>query len=146
MKLTSAIAALLFVSGCICCNAPDDATDSTTTLSTIPKDDVESTTTTTLTAIPKDEASCLALGGRWDRIGMNPRKQCNLPTADAGRVCSDSSDCEGTCLAGLTDSQMNDARAGKSIKITGACTPWRITVGCQARVQSGKVEGILCLD
>jgi hypothetical protein len=32
-------------------------------------------------AIPKDQATCLAQGGRWERIGIAPYEQCNLPRA-----------------------------------------------------------------
>jgi len=39
---------------------------------------------TATAATPQDRAACEALGGRWRRIGLNPREQCNLPAADAG--------------------------------------------------------------
>jgi len=52
---------------------------------------------------PKDKETCLAKNGKWAKIGLFPEEECNLPTSDAGRECSDVSQCEGTCLADLTN-------------------------------------------
>lgn len=97
--------------------------------------------------IPTDKANCDALGGKWGKIGIGPVDQCNLPTRDAGSTCSDSSQCEGRCVADLSQTQRNQITQSKTpIKATGKCSPWRITVGCLAVVESGQVNGILCID
>lgn len=97
--------------------------------------------------IPKDKETCLAKNGKWAKIGPAPVESCNLPTSDGGKECTDTSECEGTCLAALSNKEQNLVmREKKTIQTKGKCTPWVITVGCQARVQNGKVQGILCID
>jgi hypothetical protein len=98
-------------------------------------------------AIPKDQATCLAQGGRWERIGIAPYEQCNLPAPDAGRVCNDSSECAGLCLANLSpEEQERVRRQGTPIQTSGKCSNWVIVVGCVAVVENGQVKNILCLD
>ena len=65
------------------------------------RDDV----TTTKFTIPKDEISCASASGVWKKIGIRPREECNLPTTDSGKICSGSNQCEGVCLADITDDQ-----------------------------------------
>jgi hypothetical protein len=97
--------------------------------------------------IPKDQAACEAQGGKWGRIGLAPREECNLPTTDAGKVCSDSSECEGMCVANLSREDYDRVTKNRVvIDAKGKCTPWRIVVGCLAIVTDGKVNGILCID
>ncbi len=97
--------------------------------------------------IPKDQATCEAHGGKWNRIGLAPRDACNLPTSDAGQSCSDSSECEGACVADLSRADYDRVTKNKVIiDSTGKCTPWRIVVGCLAVVTDGKVNGIMCID
>ncbi len=47
------------------------------------------------------QAKCEAMGGRWGGvvIGRGRSHGCNLPTKDAGKKCSDSSQCESGCIA-----------------------------------------------
>ena len=97
--------------------------------------------------IPKDPAACEAQGGKWSRIGLAPRESCNLPTSDAGQVCSDSSQCESTCLADLSRADQDRIRKDKAvIETQGKCAPWQIVVGCLGVVTDGKVNQILCID
>ncbi len=103
--------------------------------------------TKSVVAIPKDKATCEAQGGRWGRIGLSPVESCNLPTSDAGTVCSDSSECESLCIADLSQADRDRLMRGKvTIETTGKCAPWRIVVGCIPRVEEGKVTGLLCID
>ncbi|MEK6852565.1 MAG: hypothetical protein AABX59_01670, partial [Nanoarchaeota archaeon] len=81
-----------------------------------------------------DKESCEAVGGDWGRIGLRLDEICNLPTSDAGKKCTDSDQCEGSCIGESEDST------------SGTCTAWTITVGCHAFVEDGKVRGILCVD
>lgn len=97
--------------------------------------------------LPKDKVTCEAQGGRWGRIGLSPVEQCNLPTPDAGKVCSDSSDCTGMCIADLSKADYDRVWRDKAvIQTSGKCAPWRITVGCVPQVTNGKVQGIICID
>ena len=69
----------------------------------------------------------------------------NLPTSDAGKECSSSEECEGSCIAELSGEDWEKAIEG-AVYIKGNCTSRRIIVGCQAFVEDGKVNGILCID
>lgn len=87
-----------------------------------------------LPSLPENREECLAQGGKWGRIGLSEFEKCNLKTSDLGKKCTDSSQCQGSCLGEGTFS-----RAGK-------CSEWRITVGCHYFVSDGNVEGQLCAD
>lgn len=98
-------------------------------------------------SIPQDQATCLAQGGRWGRIGLSPREQCNLPAPDAGRVCNDSSECTGLCLADLSPEEKERVTRQKvPVQTSGKCSNWVIVVGCVAEVESGQVRNIICRD
>ena len=86
--------------------------------------------------IRNDEAKkeCLKNGGTWGRQGLSVKEQCNLPTADGGKTCTDSSQCEGPCF-------------GKEVGATsGQCSSWTINKGCYAPMYNGVATGILCED
>jgi len=102
--------------------------------------------TCTLSELLKDKESCLNNGGKWAKIGLSPKESCNIPTTDADKECFNQEDCEGACLAALSYTDRQKAMRGGVIKTKGKCTPWLITVGCQARVEKGQVSGILCVD
>jgi hypothetical protein len=94
--------------------------------------------------VPKDKTSCEALSGKWGRIGLDPEEYCNLPTSDAGKECSSSNKCEGSCIAKLSEEDWDKAIHGV-VYTKGKCTAWKVTVGCRAFVEDGKVR-ILCVD
>ena len=50
-----------------------------------------------------NKAECKEKGGRWagDVQGRGRLTGCILPTADAGKSCADSNDCESVCLSQL---------------------------------------------
>lgn len=98
-------------------------------------------------SIPQDQATCLAQGGKWGRIGLAPKEQCNLPAPDAGQVCNDSSECTGLCLADLSAEEKERlTRQRTPIPTSGKCSNWVIVVGCIAVVENGQVRGIVCRD
>ena len=99
---------------------------------------------TTTPEFPQGQASCEAQGGRWGRIGLSPREECNLPTSDAGKECLFSSECEGLCVAELSREELA-AAAHKAIATTGKCSAWRIVVGCMGVVEAGLVRPV-CID
>ena len=95
---------------------------------------------------PSDQASCEAIGGEWGTWGLAPKEQCNIPTGDGGKACTNSSQCKSLCLAELTPEEFNEAfREGKTFQKGGACAQWTIVVGCVPVVQDGFVQ-ILCID
>lgn len=50
-------------------------------------------------SIPKTEADCIARGGEWIFAGpQNVVKYCALSTNDAGKSCTNSSQCQSECV------------------------------------------------
>jgi hypothetical protein len=87
--------------------------------------------------IPTTEAECVAQGGSWRALGLpmpNKPKSCDLKAADAGKSCSDSSQCQGACLAPA------DATAGAAT--TGSCSAYLANFGNVVLVTDGKVERV----
>jgi hypothetical protein len=83
--------------------------------------------------IPESEQACLAAGGNWANIGLpGMPKRCDLKAGDANRSCTDSSQCEGMCLA--PESVPPGASA------TGHCSPYVRNFGNLREVVNGKVE------
>ena len=93
---------------------------------------------------PKSKEACEAMGGSWGRVGLNPEEVCNLPTSDAGKICSGSSECEGSCIADLSSEDYQKAQH-ENLYTNGKCTRWKMTVGCLAFVEDGEVQNI-CVD
>jgi len=82
--------------------------------------------------LPTNEQDCLKQGGTWGPQGLAQQDMCDLPTTDAGLPCTDSSQCEGSCLASGTPS-------------IGTCSPNRLNFGCHNVMQDGMPIG-LCVD
>jgi len=78
--------------------------------------------------IPDTETECLGLGGNWTRLGLQMR--CDVKTADGGKACTDSSECQGACLAA------EDTQAGRAA--IGKCSPYRANFGGVTFVERGK--------
>jgi hypothetical protein len=89
--------------------------------------------------------ACEAGGGKWVVSAIHVQGFCNNRTHDAGRACSDASECEGTCAANLTLKE-TIAAMNESKIVEGRCSEWRISDGCNAIVREGKVRGMLCVD
>ena len=50
-------------------------------------------------ALPTAEEGCIKLGGKWLGGASVDSFYCLIQTSDGGKKCSDSSECEGSCLA-----------------------------------------------
>jgi len=96
--------------------------------------------------IPRTQLGCEQAGGRWGPAGLFPKPICRIPTHDAGRVCADTGECEGLCLAALTPAQRDLVIKRQKLQVLGKCTPHMPVFGCMAIVKEGFVTGLLCRD
>ena len=100
--------------------------------------------------IPRTQLACEASGGRWGPAGLFPKPICRVPTHDAGRICADTGECEGLCLAALTPAQRDLVKkwthGREKLQVLGKCTPYAPMFGCMAIVKEGFVTGLMCLD
>lgn len=88
---------------------------------------------------PATPADCRAHGGSWKKVGLAGTEECDLPARDAGRACSDDSECEAACIT-------NDKTPAGS-PATGHCFPRTTLTGqCLNRVRGGKALGLACAD
>ena len=86
-------------------------------------------------SVPQTEAGCAARGGNWRTLGLaypGKPKVCDLKTTDSGKVCSDSNQCQGSCVA--------PAGAASGIKTVGSCSAYVANFGNIGLVEHGKVE------
>ena len=50
--------------------------------------------------LPTNESDCAAAGGTWNPVEtLREERYCDLKTADAGKRCFDSMQCESSCFA-----------------------------------------------
>lgn len=97
-------------------------------------------------AIPVTRPECMSAGGRWAPIGIFPAPVCTMPTRDGGHVCGDTEECEGLCIAALSDVARDQAMRGASFRTLGRCAVHVPTLGCLAIVRKGAVSGLTCFD
>lgn len=108
-------------------------------------DQIRSDVTTLKFTVPKDREGCEKIGGVWTRPGPRPTEECNIPTKDAGKICSKSSQCEGVCLAELNQDDMRKGMRGKLFKTQGKCSDYIKVMGCRAYVYLGWAQ-VVCAD
>jgi len=90
------------------------------------------------TMSPEKRVECAASGGTVERAGILGAERCTKRYNDGGMICTDTSQCQGKCLADTGD-------ANKS-NITGTCQKTDNPFGCYAEVNNGKSEFALCVD
>ena len=88
-----------------------------------------------------DQERCVAEGGSVEHRGMFGSPMCVKPYPDAGRVCTDSSQCSGACLA-ESEPGILSVESGA----TGQCQADSAAFGCFGEVQQGRIDGFLCVD
>ena len=91
--------------------------------------------TVTKPSIPQTEAECGARGGNWTTLGLpypGKAKTCDLKTTDSGKVCSNSSECQGSCIA--------PDGVASGLKTLGKCSAYVSNFGNVNLVEHGKVE------
>jgi len=83
-------------------------------------------------------AECAAKGGSVQPVGKAQIPTCVVPYADAGKACTDKSQCEGACILEGNLEPAND--------VTGQCQKTNRQFGCYAKVVNGKSTGAICVD
>ncbi len=92
-----------------------------------------------------NQTVCESSGGIWGYIGE--REGCNHKTSDAGKICSDNSQCQGDCIADPSDTRVKKLDSDDTLYLNGTCSKSRITAGgCISFVENGKVEPAVCID
>ena len=67
---------------------------------------------------PSTESACLAAGGSWGWDGIpcdDCKNYCEIKLTDAGKICRDSSECRGICLAVEESSTSGECSASKGV-------------------------------
>ena len=103
----------------------------------------QTTNTNIATSAPvqsADAAACAARNGTMRQVGKLQSWQCVINYADAGKSCSSSSQCQGSCLAG----EGTDRTPGAAT--TGVCQATSNRFGCTTPVENGKAGPTLCID
>ena len=87
----------------------------------------------------KDPIICAQQGGTIKRVCRSGIQMCVVQFQDAGKSCTDSSECQGACM-----SVRNDARLGDSVK--GACASSSEPCGLFLPLKGGKVAARMWAD
>jgi hypothetical protein len=85
----------------------------------------------------REQAACDALRGSIEKVGFFS-SACVYPAPDAGRTCTDSSQCKGACVI------PSEADTGESV--IGHCAALVNAGGCANYVENGRATGLLCVD
>ncbi|WP_242914157.1 hypothetical protein [Brevundimonas pishanensis] len=91
--------------------------------------------------VPQDDAAsaCAARGGTMKPVGRAQTVRCVLNFTDAGKVCTDASQCQGDCLAEASDTPASG-------QVQGRCAPTSDRFGCRTEIKNGVAEPTLCID
>ena len=85
-------------------------------------------------------SACTARGGEMRQVGRMQSWQCVVKYADAGKRCTDASQCEGQGEIAGNSGVAPGARA------VGQCQADSNRFGCRTTVKDGKAEATLCID
>ncbi len=87
----------------------------------------------------KKVIDCQKQGGSLQKQGMAQCYTCTIEYADAGKVCSDASDCQGACL-----NYNKVVSAGMTTK--GQCAKTNSSFGCYQVIEKGVAKHAMCVD
>lgn len=98
-----------------------------------------------LPTLSRSEAlQCRANGGFQSRAPFGT-PICEVPYADAGKTCTEKTDCLGRCLLQLTGTAATNPKPGTPV--TGRCEASNATFGCFTTVEDGKTtDAGVCVD
>ena len=86
-----------------------------------------------------DQRACLARGGAIRGVGMFAMPACVIPFADAGKSCSDMSECLGKCIVYNGD-------LPEGAPSTGTCQHDDHLDGCWAEIVDGRIGRGWCVE
>lgn len=86
----------------------------------------------------KSKTECELKGGLWTKVGISLTESCIFKMKDAGKICSDKNQCEGSCIA------PDDSKPGD--KSTGKCSGYDTVTGCHSFISNGIVTQEICVD
>ncbi|HOY79266.1 MAG TPA: hypothetical protein PLN33_15730 [Hyphomonadaceae bacterium] len=89
-------------------------------------------------ALNANPDACTKAGGNVQPVCMMQRPMCVISFRDAGKTCSDSSECGGRCEV--------DGQAEPQKAATGKCTATNDPCGCFQIVEKGVAGYPLCAD
>lgn len=93
-----------------------------------------------VTSASPDVAACTAKGGTVRPVCRMQRPACVIAYSDAGKTCSDKSDCQGRCL------YEGEAPTNSAATVTGQCQASSDPCGCFTTVVQGRMGPGLCVD
>ena len=85
-------------------------------------------------------SSCSSRGGQMQQVGRAQSWQCVVKYADAGKRCTDASQCEGQCEI------PGNSGIAPGTTTAGVCQADSNRFGCRTTVKDGKAEATLCID
>lgn len=91
-------------------------------------------------ATAEERAACTAVGGDIVRDGLAGYDRCRQYFSDAGKSCTDSTDCLGRCDVPPNTSVDLDQ------PVTGQCTANDSPFGCYQSVTDGSAAPPICVD
>ncbi|MDP3493994.1 MAG: hypothetical protein Q8R82_12845 [Hyphomonadaceae bacterium] len=91
--------------------------------------------------VATDEASCKTQGGDWRPVCRMQQPACITTFPDAGKACTDGSQCAGDCMA---SPEAGFADGGAAA--TGVCASNNDPCGCKQKIEDGKATAAICVD
>ncbi len=91
-------------------------------------------------ASAEERAACEAAGGEIEPSGKLQWENCVQPFLDAGKVCSNDTDCVGQCR------YEGPVELVPGTETTGTCQATDARFGCNTVVEDGKISYTLCMD
>jgi hypothetical protein len=97
-------------------------------------------------AYPADPHGCPWRGGHIERRGMFGDRVCVTPYPDAGRACTDSSQCAGRCLLSYGSPEVTIQSHPIGREAAGQCEADSPTFGCYGEIVQGRITRPVCDD
>ncbi len=95
---------------------------------------------------------CAQEGGKWQLTCLEQEYRCIKPYKDAGKICSDSSECDGECIVDITI-KCDEVGKCSSPKVpnigepsTGVCQQDNDPCGSFVIIRNGRVDSIIHRD